>query len=208
MPPSIHPTRISVVEALRGKRGRLTLTRLIIDSYEREEYLLFSGFADQDETLDQETCEKLLGCTARLGGPVLVPDHVSECFAAEARRHAEATISRSLEENNRHFRQAREKLEQWADDRVLAAEKALRDTREQIKALRRQARQATSLAEQHEIQKKLRQLEKQQRRRRREIFQVEDEIIERRDALIDELEKRMVQDTHTETLFTIAWEVV
>ncbi len=42
-----HPTRLHVIEALRGKSGFLVLTRLIIDSYEREEYLLFSGFDEQ-----------------------------------------------------------------------------------------------------------------------------------------------------------------
>ena len=42
-----HPTRLHIVEALRGKTGFLTLTRLVVDSYEREEYLLFSGF-DED----------------------------------------------------------------------------------------------------------------------------------------------------------------
>jgi hypothetical protein len=34
-------------------------------------------------------------------------------------------VSRSLESNSRHFNEAREKLERWADDMVLAAEKAL-----------------------------------------------------------------------------------
>jgi len=55
-----HPTRISVVEALRGQRGYLTLTRLTVESYEAEEYLLFSGFTDEGTALDQETMEKLL----------------------------------------------------------------------------------------------------------------------------------------------------
>ena len=40
---SKHPRRIHTVESLRGKRGFLTLTRLVVESYEREEYLLFSG---------------------------------------------------------------------------------------------------------------------------------------------------------------------
>ena len=66
-------------------------TRLVVESYEQEEYLLFSGFDDADASLDHE------------------------------------------------------KLEKWADDMVLSAEKALVDTKEQIKALRRQARQAVTL---------------------------------------------------------------
>jgi carbamoylphosphate synthase small subunit len=79
-------------------------------------------------------------------------------------RHAKATISRSLEQNNVHFNQVREKLEKWADDMVVSAEKALLDTKEQIKALRRQARQAFTLEEQHEIQESIQKLERQQRR--------------------------------------------
>ena len=45
--------------------GFLTLTRLVIESYEREEYLLFSGFDDTGASLDQETMEKLFGCSGQ-----------------------------------------------------------------------------------------------------------------------------------------------
>jgi hypothetical protein len=90
---------------------------------------------------------------------------------------------------------------------VLSAEKALADTKEQIKALRRQARQAVTLAEQHEIQEKIQKLERQQRRQRQDIFKAEDEIMEKRDGLIDSLERRLAQRTETETLFTIRWAV-
>jgi len=205
---SRHPTRIAVVEALRGQRGYLTLTRLTIESYEREEHLLFSGFTDDGAPLDPETMEKLFQCGGCVAGTATIPDTVSRRLAAESERHAQATLSRSLEQNNRYFHEAREKLERWADDMVLSAEKALADTKEQIKALRRQARQATTLAEQHAIQEKLQKLERQQRRQRQEIFRIEDEIMEKRDQLIDQLEQRLVQRTQAETLFTIRWAVV
>ena len=91
---------------------------------------------------------------------------------------------------------------------VLAAEKALKDTKEQIKLNQRQARQAVSLEEQHEIQQKIQKLEKQQRRQRQEIFKVEDDIIEKRDGLIASLERRLTQKTETTRLFTISWNVV
>lgn len=205
---SRHPTRIAVVEALRGQRGYLTLTRLTIESYEREEHLLFSGFTDDGAALDPETMEKLFQCGGHVAGTATIPDTVSRRLAAESERHAQATLSRSLEQNNRYFHEAREKLERWADDMVLSAEKALADTKEQIKALRRQARQATTLAEQHAIQEKLQKLERQQRRQRQEIFRIEDEIMEKRDQLIDQLEQRLAQRTQVETLFTIRWAVV
>lgn len=204
-----HSARLAMVEALRGQSGHLALTRLTIDSYDREEYLLFSGFADDGTPLDQETMEKLFLC----GGLVLEGKGPTSAAAAqrliaESERHAKATVSRSLEQNSKHFHEAREKLERWADDMVFSAEKALADTKEQIKALRRQARQAVTLEEQHKIQEKIQKLERQQRRQRQEIFQVEDEIMDKRDALIDQLEQRLSQRTATETLFTIRWAVV
>ena len=203
-----HATRLHVVEALRGKSGHLVLTRLQIESYEREEYLLFSGFDDDGATLDQETMEKLFGCAGHVDAPTVIPAAVAKRLEAEAQRHAKATISLSLEQNSAHFNQAREKLEKWADDMVLSAEKALADTKEQIKVLRRQARQAVTLEEQHSIQEKIQKLERQQRRQRQEIFTVEDEIMEKRDSLIDQLERRLAQRTETEALFTIRWRVV
>ncbi|MGE5481424.1 MAG: SNF2-related protein [Bacteroidota bacterium] len=203
-----HPVRLSVVEALRGQSGYLTLTRLTVDSYDREEYLLFSGFVDDGTALDQETMEKLFLCNGRVIRSNANPEPQAKRLAAESERHVQATVSRSLEQNSKHFHDAREKLEKWADDMVLSAEKALTDTKEQIKTLRRQARQAVTLEEQHQILEKIQKLEHQQRRQRQEIFRVEDEIMEKRDQLIDQLEKRLAQRTATETLFTIRWVVL
>ncbi|MGE0535324.1 MAG: SNF2-related protein [Pirellulales bacterium] len=202
-----HATRIRVIEELRGKSGYLTLNRQVIDSYEREEYLLFSGFDDSGKVLDAETIEKLFSCTGRVEGDAEIPAFAVDRLAAEAQRHSQAIVSRSLETNSRHYQQAREKLESWADDMVVAAEKALRDTKEKIKALQREVRQAQTLPEQHSIQEEIQKLEKVKRRQRQDIFKVEDEIIEKRDALLDSLEKRLAQRTESEELFTIQWAV-
>jgi Helicase conserved C-terminal domain len=205
---SKHPSRLHLVEVLKGRRGYLMLTLLGIESYEKEEYLLFSGLDDQGQSLDQETCEKLFNCVAEDAGLTNIPENTYARLIADTQQHIKATISQSLESNNRYFNEAREKLEKWADDMVLAAEKALKDTKEQIKILQRQARIATNLDEQHEVQQRIIKLEKQQRRQRQEIFKVEDEIIEKRDALIESLERRLTQKTESQTLFSIEWQVI
>lgn len=204
---SRHPTRLSVVEALRGHQGFLMLARLTIDTCERDEHLLFAGFDQDGRTLDAETMEKLFLCAGYAEARDALPEVARDRLQAESERLVAATLSRSLEANHKHFQEAREKLERWADDMVLSAEKALTDTKEQIKVLRRQSRQALTLAEQHEVQQKLAKLERQQRRQRQEIFEVEDQIMDKRDALIDQLEKRLAQRSQCETLFTIEWSV-
>lgn len=203
-----HPGRIHLIENLKGKSGFLTLTALAIESFEREEHLLFTAIESSGVTLDQETCEKLFSCAANSCLETAIPTQAIERLNPESKRHVKATISQALENNNKHFNEAREKLENWADDMVLAAEKALKDTKEKIKQLQRQARLATSLDEQHEIQEKIQKLEKQQRRQRQEIFEVEDSIIEKRDALIESLEKRLTQRSESTELFTIQWTVI
>jgi len=204
---SSHSTRISAVEAFKGKGGWLVLQRLIIDSFEREEYLLFSAVSDDGRSLDQETCEKLFRCEGNVCVVGRVPAGISERLAREVQRHTEATIARSLETNNQYFLQERERLERWADDMVLAAEKELADTKAQMKAMNRQARLAATLEEQHAAQGKIRELEKEMRRQRQQIFNVEDEITAKRDALIVGLEKRLSQRTSTEQMFTMQWAV-
>lgn len=204
-----HSARVVAVEALRGRAGYLTLAHLAVDSYDREEYLLFSGFDDNGQALDQELMEKLFGCPGSVvdGALTALPTDVAQRLAQEGERHAQATVSRSLEQNNVHFQAAREKLERWAEDLIHSAEKALQDTKEQIKVMRREARQAVTLAEQHDIQERIQKLERQQRKQRQEIFAAEDEIFETRDQLIDDLERRLVQRTQTETIFSIRWTV-
>jgi len=202
-------TKISVVADLAGANGVMSLERLVVDSFDREEYLLFSGLLSDGRALEQETLEKMFNCESRFEATAPAGDPgLSGPLAAEADHQAAAAVSRSLDQNNEHFKVARDRLEKWADDMVLSAEKALADTKQQIKVLRREARMATTLAEQHTMQEKLQRLERQQRRQRQEIFDVEDQIAERRDELIGALERRMAQRTVRETLFTVEFAVV
>jgi ERCC4-related helicase len=203
-----HPVRNAVMEGIRGTSGWLTLRRLMITAFEDEEHLLLSGMDDEGRSLDTEICEKMFTIGAAVVRPIMVPDGVAERLNAGAERLEKATLNQAAETSGRHFAQAREKLEQWAEDKVFAAERALKDTKEQIKAMRRQARNSATVEEEHEAQKKLQELERKQRKQRQEIFDVEDEIAARRDMMIDLLQKRMQQQARSETLFTIRWSVV
>jgi hypothetical protein len=203
-----NEAHITVVEQLRGQSGVLTLQKLAVDSFDKQEYLLFSAMTDQGQSLDQETCEKLMDTVATSDlAEVQIPSSTTQRLQAESKRHAEATVAHSLETNNKHFIEARDRLDRWAEDMELSAEQALKATKEQIKVAQREARQATTLAEQQTIQERIAKLERQKRRQQQEIFDVSDAIQDKREALIDELTRRMTQRVNTEHLFTIAWTV-
>lgn len=205
---SHYPAKLSMIEALKGQSGWLNLQRLAIDSFDREEHLLFSAFTDSGKSLDQETCERLFHCSGTVEPIDAIPDEARDRLGLESSIATEAAIALSLEDNNKLFAEERERLEKWAEDMVVAAEKDLADTKAQIKAIRRQARLATTLDEQNDLQQKLTSLERKQRKQRQQIFEVEDQIAEKRDTLIDGLHRRMSQKTKTHSLFTIQWQVV
>lgn len=204
-----NEARITMVDQLRGQSGVLTLQKLTVDSFEKQEYLLFSAMTDQGKSLDQETCTKLMDVSASADSNLeQLTDVIEHRLQAEAKRHADATMAYALESNNKHFVEARDKLDRWAEDMVQGAEQALKNTKEQIKVAQREARQAHTLDEQQIIQERIAKLERQQRKQRHEIFQVEDEIHDRRDQLIEELTRRMAHSASSEPLFTIAWQVI
>lgn len=203
---SKHGARVSVIERLRGKSGWLTLARVEVTAFETTEALLFSGLTDDGQVLDQETCEKLMTIPAA-GKPTPLSTTVPEALLANSQCAVAATIAQVLEANQRLFNEERDKLERWADDKLLAAEEALKNTKARIAQLKRDARKAVTLQEQDGIQRELSELERKQRHLRQEIFAVEDEIIAKRDELIASLQQRLQEKTSNETLFSIRWQV-
>ncbi|AOS96146.1 RNA polymerase-associated protein RapA [Microbulbifer aggregans] len=202
-----HGSRVSVIEQLRGKSGWLTLVHLSVTAFDTTDALLFTGITDGGQVLDQETCEKLMAIPAA-AKPETLSSEMPGILVANSERRVQASIAEVLEANQRLFNEERDKLERWADDKLLAAEEALRNTKSRIAQLKRDGRKAESLQEQAEIQRELAELERKQRRQRQEIFVVEDEIIEKRDALLDSLQQRLNQKAETTTLFTLRWQVV
>lgn len=203
---SKHGARVSVIERLRGMSGWLTLARLEVTAFETTEALLFSGLTDDGQVLDQETCERLMTIPAA-GKPTSLSTTVPEALLANSQRAVAATVAQVLEANQRLFNEERDKLERWADDKLLAAEEALKNTKARIAQLKRDARKAVTLQEQDGIQRELSELARKQRRLRQEIFAVEDEIIAKRDELIASLQQRLQEKTSNETLFSVRWQV-
>jgi len=203
-----HPTRIAIVERLKERTGWLSLQHMRIESFDSEEYLLFSGMDDAGNNIDQETCEKLFNCSGQARAVQAIPDSAKERLMRDQERHTKATLAKNLEENNRHFSEARDQLDKWAEDMEMAAQKELDDTKRQIRDLQRRSRQAPTIEEQHSLQEEIAKLERKKRTLRERIFDIEDEIAEKRDRLVESLEKRMQQKTTVTPVFTIRWSVI
>ena len=198
--------KIAVAENLKGQSGWLNLTLVSIDALQTDQFLIFTGLTQDGTPIDGEVLQKLFYLPGKhLPLAVSTPP---DALANNTERHVEATLSTAMEVNKVFFNEEREKLDKWADDKQLALEECLKDTRAKISQIKRDARKSQSLEEQAEHQRELKALEEKKRRQRRAIFDLEDEIIDRRDELIHQLEERMQQKTQIESLFTLKWQVV
>lgn len=206
-----HPTKISVADQLNGQSGWLTLNLLAVDAFRRQEFLLFTAKTDSGQLIDNDACKRLFSLEASVDHShqtvVDVSNPPAELLALKTRQ-IEAKLADVMEQNHALFDAERDKLEKWAEDKIFAAEEALRDTKAQIKSVKRESRLAQTTEDQKQSQEKLKQLERQQKRQRMEVFDIEDEIADKRDELIAALEKRMKQRTEVTELFTVRWQVI
>ncbi len=102
---SNHPTRISVVEELKGKSGWMKLSKLTIDSFDRHEELVFTAANDDGTMLDQETCQKLFNCAGAVQGEAPMTDDAKRKIISEEKQRHNATVNRVMEYNNQFFRE-------------------------------------------------------------------------------------------------------
>ncbi|MFZ2399097.1 MAG: hypothetical protein WAW31_10610 [Smithella sp.] len=185
------------------------MQHLRIDSFDTEEYLLFSAVDDQGKSIDQETCQKLFNCEGTVDAQLpAMNDKERQRLDDDCRRHSDATIAVNLENNNKHYQEACIQLDKWAEDMEMATAKEMDNTKREIANMRRQVRMATNMQQQSELQNQLQKLEKTRRQQQQKIFDIEDEIAAKRDNLIEQLTKRMKQKTIATPVFTIRWQVI
>lgn len=230
-----YGTKVSVIEELRGKTGVLLVQHLRIESLgATEEHLLAAAIDASGATYDQDVTDRLLSMPGHAealpradGAPVQqsLSDDLSPAqlnmldFAA-----ANVTIPHALQQqidqqkarvitdiesrNLSFFTQETEKLDAWADDLKVGLEREIKELDRQIKEARTKSKGAATLADKLNAQKEQRDFEAQRDKKRRELFNRQDEIQARRDNLIDELEKQLQQRVDARMLIACEWELV
>ncbi len=204
-----HGTKISALANAKHSQGWLELSQLSLQSFASEEYLVLTNLSDSGEVIDSEFSELLFRLGARVGetNPTLNAD-LEDKLTTTVKRQIQTALNKALDENNEYFQRERAKLDAWAEDMMLAAEQELEEVKAQIKQARRESRLAQSLEEQKAAEETLKKLNRLQRRKREQIFDVQDEIDDKRDAMIAALDSKMHQQSSTQHLFRIRWSLV
>ncbi|MEQ1871507.1 MAG: SNF2-related protein [Vicinamibacterales bacterium] len=213
---SNHVGKISVLEPLKGAVGMLRLDCLTVEALGQvEDHLLLSVVTAQGDVVPADVSARLLtiaGAVERISGQLPLDAHEQRDALrgalADAARVQEATVRRGVSERSASaFEAEAEKLDGWADDLKLGLEREIKELDRQIKEARKAARVAGSLEEKLASQKRMKTLESERNRRRRALFESQDEIDRKRGDLIAQLESQLTQKVTSECLFSVPWSV-
>jgi hypothetical protein len=230
-----YGTKVSVIEALRGTSGTLMVQHLRIHSLgTTEEHLLAAAIDADGNVFDADVTDRLLGMPGHTvslprvdGTPVqqslsddLAPAQQNMLDFAAANVPIPLALQQQIDQqktlvitdlesrNLSFFSQETEKLDAWADDLKVGLEREIKDLDRQIKDARTRSKRAATLADKLQAQKEQCDLERQQDKKRRELFDRQDQVQARRDSLIDELEQQLGQQVTATRLFAVEWELL
>ena len=204
---ALHHPRMSLVEQLQDHAGWLRLSLLTIEALEPEQHLVFSAIDDDDNSLDEETCERLFMIAGEVGKERNVPETVQILLDDQFETKKAKIVQDVTKRNQTYFEAEMDKLENWAEDLKQGLERELKELDREIKSTKKEARQASSLDAKIALHKKAKELERQRNDKRRRLFEMQDEVDARKDTLISEIEKRLRQRITAQSLFSIHWQV-
>ena len=199
--------KIFVLEDLIGKSGWLVATGLTISALETEDYILFAGVTDSGQVLEADQVRRFFSLEANMvneTGVKLAVASLENQYCKQKEEIIEVVNAR----NGSYFEFEIEKIDKWGEDRRSSLKLTLKDLDEQVKELKKQARQAPNLPEKLKIEKERRKLESERDEAWRNYDQAAREIEKEKDKLIDDIEQKLDQRVKEEILFTIRWQVI
>ena len=207
---SNSPTNVALIKELVGKSGWLTVDKLTIDSFEREDFFLYGCVTDEGKPVYADIAEKILQL-ACVGSQPLASE-LSEATAAVlsdqiTAQRSEITTANSVRNNN-FFEEEMEKLDNWAEDVKAGLEKELRDLDAEIKLRKSESKKTSRLEEKVHLQRLIKDLEKKRSEKRLNLYQAQDEVDARKETLLAKVEAMLAQKIEQTKLVTFHWRIV
>lgn len=201
---SSYSSKISIIEPLIGQSGWLELSKLTVETLNLNEYLIFAARTHAGQLLDEDTCCRLFLLPGQIGDGCAEVSDLSSIRQDRIQDKLDAIDKR----NGLLFDEEVLKLDRWSEDLKLGIEREIKEIDKQIREARKTAALAQSLQDKLEAQKVIKSLELTRNKRRRELFDAQDDIDVQREELITNIEKQLNQQHYIEPLFMVRWKVI
>ena len=199
---------VSSIEHLIGKTGLMHLSNFEVTSFDVTDNLLFVGISDDGDELTSDICKRILELPVDSKMTNELTSTEKEILNFKKELHKDLLLESLQSKDTEYFQQEVDKLHKWAEDKILASEKELKDVKAKIKEISRDSKKTSSSEALLSMQTELRDLERKKKRLRQEIFDIEDDIEEKRDEMIKEIKAKMLKAIHESSIFTIKWKLI
>lgn len=199
--------RTKLLEDLVGQSGVMRVEKVSIDSFEQEDHLVVACRTESGDWVYPEIAEKMLMLPACLLSPAHIEEAVAVCLSDRVEEMNQEILSSSSDRNNRFFDEEMEKLDSWVDDMKLALEREISDLDQEIKLRKSEAKKISRLEEKVKAQRAIKDLERKRVEKRRNLYIAQDEIDEKKEALLNKIEKMLKQKVERTYLFMIKWKL-
>ena len=199
---------IAILERLVGKCGWLSCLRVSVSALDTEDHLLLSGVSDEGEILDAAQCRRCFDLPGEESRNAELPANIKAILDEVTTRQQQELLGDIAAKNGQWFDTEMDKLDRWAEDRRTALRVELEELDLHIRETRKAARLAPNLPDKLECQRALRRLEAQRDEAWRSYDAASREIDQQKDSLLDEISRRLQQQTTQELLFTLRWCLV
>lgn len=202
------PTKITLLENYIGKSGWFQVQHLTINSFEEEDYILMACYSDDGENIEREIAQRFFSLYAIENEVVELTNETTTTFKDIIYRERQEIISENANRNRDFFDIEMDKLDQWADDMKISLEKEIRDLDAEIKLRKAEAKKMLNLEAKVKSQRQIKELEKKRSEKRQTLFSAQDDIDDKKETLLSDIEKRLNQKIEQKELFTIKWKMI
>lgn len=199
--------KIAVLDPLKGANGWLTCSRLTLTAIETEDVLVLAGVTDAGAALDETQCRRFFDLPAKAAGHATVPQGTAQMLAAALAARKAEIIDETSARNGRYFDIEIDKLDRWAEDRRASLKAELDELDEALKEARKAARNAPNLPEKLERQRAVRGLEEKRDKAWKDYDAAAREVDRQKDALLDDISRRLNQKVEEKPLFSLRWSL-
>lgn len=196
-----------LLEELIGRSGVMRVEKVSIDSFEQEDHLVVACQTESGDWVYPEIAEKMLMLPAHMLSPAHIEESIGVCLSDRVEEMNQEILSSSSDRNNRFFDEEMEKLDSWADDMKLALEREISDLDQEIRLRKSEAKKISRLEEKVKAQRAIKDLERKRVEKRRNLYITQDEIDEKKEALLNKIEKMLKQKVERTCLFMIKWKL-
>ena len=197
-----HSYKNSIIEQMDCRKGYLAAHLVSYHSDgQDEDHIVLTAISQDGQELSSELAQRLMGIVATAGNTIHDVPQTEMSRFYDVRK--DALTTQISERNDKMLKDEIAHVEAWADDKELTIEREIKQLKAKKKEKQRMLTKVDSLNEKLDLEKELKQVTNELKRKRAEQDDLDEEIEQQRDEMIARLRQYLNQQISDKELFFI-----